>query len=450
MGKNNKLRKPPAAAGGGSSSSSESPGLGLGALAITAAVFVIGLASFFVMLFGSSGTAEPLAKLQRAVKQAAGGKAGAGEVRSDRERLQEGALDKKGARCADTSRKCARDVSAEACSADERLRQRCCRSCHMLTCVDHDAQCEEWAFTDQCLDNPEYMQKNCCWSCSPDPDDPCSIDPSDRPDVYKGDIDKTFERILAEYQQYPATVHSRDPWLISLDNVLSDDECAGIIEAVGGTRGEYIKPSTTAKPVRQANGQVVLTDVPDNIRTSHNAWCQHRSCYNHPVHERVIQRIMDIVGLHPNNAEHMQLLRYGPNEYYRLHHDWIPEQLDAACGPRAFTFFLYLSDVEAGGGTQFPYINKTVMPKKGSAVLWPHGLNSDPRIKDTRTHHEAMPVLSGTKWGANYWIHGRDFKTSMASGCDGRQGQPKRSRLMRNGAAEKRLAEDKGQRQSSR
>ena len=136
------------------------------------------------------------------------------------------------------------------------------------------------------------------------------------------------------------------------DNLLDDEECAGIIEAVGGKYGEYIKPSTTAKP-RQANGQVVLTDVPDQIRTSHNAWCQHRGCYDHPIHERVIQRIMKIVDLNPNNAEHMQvsqqhqtttatlisrafllsptlpslssaytqLLRYGQNEYYRLHHD---------------------------------------------------------------------------------------------------------------------------------
>ena len=47
---------------------------------------------------------------------------------------------------------------------------------------------------------------------------------------------------------------------------------------VGGSRGQYLKPSSTAKMVRNANGRMVLTDVPDKIRTSHNAWCQHRGC----------------------------------------------------------------------------------------------------------------------------------------------------------------------------
>ena len=57
---------------------------------------------------------------------------------------------------------------------------------------------------------------------------------------------------------------------------------------------------------------MVLKDVPDQIRTSWNAWCQHPGCYNHPIHERVITRIMDIVGLPHDHAEHMQLLKYGP------------------------------------------------------------------------------------------------------------------------------------------
>jgi hypothetical protein len=57
--------------------------------------------------------------------------------------------------------------------------------------------------------------------------------------------------------------------------------------------------------------------------------CQHAGCYNHPIHERVIERIMSIVNLPQDYAEHMQLLKYHPGEYYRLHHDWIPEQLQA-------------------------------------------------------------------------------------------------------------------------
>jgi len=63
---------------------------------------------------------------------------------------------------------------------------------------------------------------------------------------------------------------------------------------VGGKNGEYLKPSTTAKAVKE-DGKVVLRDVPDQIRTSWNSWCQHAGCYNHPVHERVIARIMSLV-----------------------------------------------------------------------------------------------------------------------------------------------------------
>ena len=122
--------------------------------------------------------------------------------------------------------------------------------------------------------------------------------------------------------------------------------------------------------------------------------------------------------------------------------------------------------MEEGGGTAFPHLNLTVMPKRGSAVWcmnaprartppprtktprptldswsrpcahvvavvvralrWPHGFDDNPWRKDDRTHHEAMPVLKGVKMAANYWIHGSDFKRSMALGCDGRAGQPRR------------------------
>jgi hypothetical protein len=34
-------------------------------------------------------------------------------------------------------------------------------------------------------------------------------------------------------------------------------------------------------------------------------------------------------------------------------------------GPRILTFFLYLSDVEEGGETSFPYLDIAIKPKKG-------------------------------------------------------------------------------------
>jgi len=327
-------------------------------------------------------------------------------------------------KCKDASFGCS-GLTAERCD-DEATRSKCCLSCHKLACKDTDSSCVAWAQSGECYRNTEYMLRTCCLSCSPDYDDPCTHNPTERPDVAEGDLTKIFERAVAEYPQYSPRVLSRDPWVVTFDNLLSDEETDGIVEAVGGKSGEYLKPSTTAKATRGKDGRVVLQDVPDQIRTSYNAWCQHPGCYNHPVHERVIERIMDIVGLPQNNAEHMQLLKYHPGEYYRLHHDWIPEQLQALCGPRVFTFFLYLSDVDEGGGTQFPYLNLTVMPKRGSAVWWPHGLEDNPWKKDDRTHHEAMPVLQGVKMAANYWIHVDDFKQAMALGCDGRQGQPRR------------------------
>jgi prolyl 4-hydroxylase len=60
---------------------------------------------------------------------------------------------------------------------------------------------------------------------------------------------------------------------------------------------------------------------------------------------------------------------------------------------------------------------QTVMPKQGRALIWPNVLNDDPMKKDRSTEHQALPVKKGIKYGANAWIHQRDFKTPWADGC---------------------------------
>ena len=85
--------------------------------------------------------------------------------------------------------------------------------------------------------------------------------------------------------------------------------------------------------------------------------------------------------------------------------------------PRIMTLFLYLNDVEEGGGTSFPLLDVTVQPKKGSALLWPSVLDGAPESKDYRTDHEALPVTKGLKFGANAWIHSRNYRLAEETDC---------------------------------
>ena len=154
-------------------------------------------------------------------------------------------------------------------------------------------------------------------------------------------------------------------------------------------------------------------------RTSENAWCSHRSgCRDNPVVQKIMNRMSEVMGIPAVNSEDYQILKYEKTQFYQSHHDYIPHQKDRQCGPRILTFFLYLSDVTAGGGTRFTTLGHTVMPKKGRALLWPSILDSDPSKQDGRTTHEAMPVIEGLKFAANGWIHLYDYLGPQERGCN--------------------------------
>jgi prolyl 4-hydroxylase len=108
-----------------------------------------------------------------------------------------------------------------------------------------------------------------------------------------------------------------------------------------------------------------------------------------------------------------------PPTRYGVHHDFGNEDRKLACGPRILTFFLYLSDVEEGGETAFPYLGLAVKPKKGKALLWPSTLNHNPEKQEPATFHEAKPVLKGLKYAANSWIHLYNYEVPNLWGCTG-------------------------------
>ena len=112
------------------------------------------------------------------------------------------------------------------------------------------------------------------------------------------------------------------------------------------------------------------------------------------------------------NGEGLQILHYRKGGEYRPHFDYFPPEDPGSQahlkrgGQRVSTMVIYLSAVEDGGGTNFPEIGLTGIPKKGSAVYFEY-CNQDGAI-DPLTLHAGMPVLAGEKWIATKWV--RQFK----------------------------------------
>jgi prolyl 4-hydroxylase len=255
------------------------------------------------------------------------------------------------------------------------------------------------------------------------------MDPDAVDALYPGTLTHMFEGILAnpDFQKYEISVLSRPtlapgdteetadyfvggPWVIMLDNALSSEEADRLIE-LGGIEG-YERSADVGH--QKADG--TFTAETNSGRTSTNAWCQH-DCYKDPTARAVMDRVANITSIPEVNSEYLQMLQYEKSQFYQTHSDYIPYQVNRPTGVRILTFYFYLSDVEEGGGTNFPKLGLTVTPKKGRAVLWPSVLDDEPNQKDARSDHQALPVIKGVKYGANAWIHQRDYKTWSQKGC---------------------------------
>eukprot|EP00049_Salpingoeca_infusionum_P006261 m.104072 g.104072 ORF g.104072 m.104072 type:complete len:587 (+) comp13253_c1_seq2:594-2354(+) len=141
---------------------------------------------------------------------------------------------------------------------------------------------------------------------------------------------------------------------------------------------------------------------PVTFRISTAAWLK-------PDHDEVVQqihrRIADAVNIDIEHAEALQVSNYGMGGFYEPHFDH-SDRDDHPDGKRLATFMIYLNKVKKGGFTAFPRLAAAVPPGHGDAVFWFNLLPSGQG--DTNTLHGACPVLSGSKWVANKWIHERN------------------------------------------
>ncbi|KAL8605084.1 hypothetical protein ACOMHN_018885 [Nucella lapillus] len=134
----------------------------------------------------------------------------------------------------------------------------------------------------------------------------------------------------------------------------------------------------------------------------------YRAVLNHSVAEARLlsERISDVTGLSTEerplhgSGEPLHVFNYGLSGAFLPHYDvnrmYGNKYTMRRSGHRMATILVYLSDVTEGGATAFPYLNITVQPQAGKALLW---YNTDPKGRaERKIIHAGCSVVVGVKW----------------------------------------------------
>lgn len=282
-------------------------------------------------------------------------------------------------------------------------------------CKNKHAMCTQWAMAGNCDENNVYnehfMDLECCPVCGKSSQKKflmdCPIDPEDYTAFEEpGDVTKHFERTIQEFSQYNPQVLSRPsyvdgdsedtaeykigPWIITLDGVATDEEMERLI--FWGHKLGYERSTDGGENSMDGSWGAVETDD----RTSSETFCD-GFCEIDPIIKGLMQRIEDVTGIPQAHSDYLQLLHYTKGQFYKTHQDYHSHQVFSSTGARILTFYMYLNDVEAGGGTNFPFLDLTIMPKKGRVAMWANVLDEDPMEEHLLARHQALPVESGEK-----------------------------------------------------
>lgn len=195
-------------------------------------------------------------------------------------------------------------------------------------------------------------------------------------------------------------VLSEDPRIAVLRNLFTPTECQHLI----ALSAPHLSPS-----------QVVSEEGKNVKHAMRTSWeMRFEPEYKDMLVWIYERRLARLSNTRPAQGEPLLILRYEPGQEYRTHVDYFDPALAGQkkvieeTGQRILTMLTYLSDVTAGGGTEFPKLGIRVDPEPGMTLAF-YNVTGDGQ-PDPRTKHAGLPVEQGTKWLATRWIRDRDWQ----------------------------------------
>lgn len=206
-------------------------------------------------------------------------------------------------------------------------------------------------------------------------------------------------------------INSKDlvdnPWIVKIDDFVSNDEAESLISLAESGTWDLKETTMGSHEPKVSTCKLWAKDNKEKTCMGSNK-----------VFKNLIHRISTMTSLPIVNFENVEMLKYGKYEAIPAHHDYLQHDSWKPAGPRVLTASLILSDVEQGGATGFPELDwLSINPTKGQLLLWPNVSSSNHMDIDSRIITEGLPVLKGTKYVINVWIHLGNWKEAFHNDC---------------------------------
>jgi len=175
-------------------------------------------------------------------------------------------------------------------------------------------------------------------------------------------------------------------------NFLTNQECDSLIEEMASN----FAPSTITNP--NAN-KYERTSSTCNMMLNNKLYGD----INQKIHD-FIQIPLEL-GEVPQGQKYLVGQEFKPHtDYFHLNEEYNKKYVESK-GQRTWTFMIYLNDVEEGGSTKFPKIDKEFFPSKGDALIWKNILSDN--TGNFNSLHCGMPVIKGEKIIITKWFRER-------------------------------------------